>query len=184
MDFSELIVAINNGEQEKTSILFKEIRYYLQRYLMLEMGTDHSTAEEYSQIASIQVFEAIKEGKVKNPDKLKTYLINTCRNAYLKTLKRNKEHPDYNLDNKVSTAPKQIEALIEDEKMELLKSCMNKLPEKDRVFIDYVFQNIESETEQLAQHFNMTHNNVWVKKHRIINKLKDCVNGLNKNKKL
>lgn len=184
MDFSELIEAINNGDQEKISSLFEEIRKYLERYLMFEMGADHSNAEEYSQVACIQVFEAIKEGKIENPKKLKTYLISTCRNAYLKTKTRNKEHPDYNLDNKFSSSPQQIEALVEEEKMELLRNCMNKLPEKEKAFIDYVFQNIESETDHLAQRFNITHNNVWVKKHRIINKLKECVNGLNNNENL
>lgn len=184
MEFSELIKAINSGDQHKTSQLFEEIRPYLERFLMLEMGADATNAEEYSQVACVQVFEAIKKGKVENPKKLKTYLISTCRNAYLKNQTRKKEHPDDNLDQKVTSAPQQIQNLIEEEKMELLKSCMEKLPKKDKDFIEYLFQHIESETKQLARHFNMTLNNVWVKKHRIINKLKECVNSFNNNKKL
>ena len=184
MEFSELIKAINSGDQEKTSQLFEEIRPYLERFLMLEMGADATNAEEYSQVACVQVFEAIKKGKVENPQKLKTYLISTCRNAYLKTQTRKKEHPDNTLDHKITSDPQQLENLIEEEKMELLKKCMEKLPEKDKDFIDYLFQNIESETKQLARHFKMTLNNVWVRKHRIINKLKECINSSGYNKKL
>lgn len=180
MDFSELIEAINQGNRKKTDEMFANIRGYLIRYLVAEFGATTDHAEEYSQEACAHVYEAIQLGKVQEPQKLKYYFISTCRNCYLKRVTRNKEHPDHELEQKMSSAPKQIDALIDEEQMSLLKICLKKLSEAQRTFIDYLFQHTDAETDHIADHFNLSHSNVWVKKHRIINKLKECIHELDR----
>lgn len=69
----------------------------------------------------------------------------------------------------------QLWALVNEEEQEILKICLQELREGYREFISYWFSFPNASTEDVAEYFEISVNNAWIRKHRVINKLKKCV---------
>ncbi|SMO46467.1 RNA polymerase sigma factor [Fodinibius sediminis] len=174
MDYSELVAALNEDDPKKINKLISALRSRLMAFLRIHMNASEDDAKDASQEALIRALESIKRDKLKNPDYVVSYILSICRNSYLK-LKQQKQTTSLNeLTDQHHQAPRQLQSLLNKEQMRLLQWCLDQLAEKHRQFIQYWFDHPDAHTQKVADRFNITVNNAWTRKHRVIKKLNDC----------
>ena len=175
VDYSELVHALQNGDEQKANSLLSEVIPRLQDYLVVVMGAERGAATECVQQAFLDVYEQIRNDKIKESKYIFSYLIKSCRHEYLRYVKR--EHK-FNYDEDVISyavePEEQYKRLIEKERKELLKECLNELQEKARKFIEYFIDKPDATTEEASKYFELTSANVRTRKSRIVSKLHHC----------
>lgn len=175
MDYSGLIDAVKNGDQLTASRLCSEATPILKRYLRKKCGADSSDADDAIQRMFEYVINKILEDDFENPSGILSYMLKACRHNYIK-IAREKNQPDIEyLASEPFNEPVQIWELVDEEQQTILKYCTEKLRKGYREFIDYFFSFPNASAEDVADHFEISVNNAWTRKHRVINKLNDCV---------
>jgi len=175
MDYSGLVTAVKNGDQLTASRLCSEATPILRRYLHKKCGADPTDADDAIQRMFEYVITKILEDDFENPRGLLSYMLKACRHNYIK-IAREKNQPDIeNLANEPFNEPIQIWELVDEEKQNILKYCTEKLRKGYREFINYFFSFPNASAEDVADHFDISVNNAWTRKHRVINKLNECV---------
>lgn len=179
MDFIELISAIEENDQRKLNQLLPEAFDVLMGYLVGHMGADHATAQDYVQQAFEQTLTAIREDKLRDKKRLYAYMVTCCRNFYLRDIERSYEsatdlqeiepsHEDLQSD------PNQLLNLLDKERQSILKYCIEQLSESYKKLIKYWFANPDSDANEVANYFDISVNNAWTRKHRVVKMLNEC----------
>lgn len=174
MAYSELVTAIKEKDSARVDRLLREIHPRLVRFLRIHMGAVPADAEDCVQEAIYFALAAVREDRLRDPGRIFSYLLTTCRNNYLKLLEQRKET---NYDEVPETSyhrPRQLQNLLDEEQMRILEQCMGELKEEYREFMEYWFERPGSHAGRVADHFGLSVNNVWTRKHRIIKQLNDC----------
>lgn len=175
LDYSELVVTLLNGENRKADKLMEELIPKLEDYLKVVMGSDESTAKECAQQAFMNVYEHIMQDKIKVPKYVLSYLLKACRNEYIRYRKNeNRFAYDEDVSGLMVEPAKQVERLIDEERKQVLKSCLNELDEDSRKFIVYFIANPDATTKEACKHFNLTSANVRTKKSRLVKQLHEA----------
>lgn len=175
MDYSGLVSAVKNGDQLTSSRLCSDATPILKRYLQKKCGADPADADDAIQRMFEYIIRKILEDDFENPHGILAYMLKACRHNYIK-LAREKNRPDIeNLANEPFSEPIQIWELVNEEKQEILKYCTEKLRQGYKEFINYFFSFPDASTEDVADYFDISINNAWTRKHRVINKLNECV---------
>ncbi len=175
MDYSELYFAVTNRDERRINQLVDAITPVLISYLKSTMQAELADAKDCVQVALVRTIRKIRENKIHKPGKLYYYLLSACRNQYL----RMSDESVIELSDKMETyyaveAPRQIDQLVDIERVEILKYCLKHLSDDHRMFIDYCLRFPEAEAKDIAVEFDITPSNVWTRKHRIIKLLHNC----------
>lgn len=174
MDYSRFVYAVQNNDADEIASMVSVITAVLIKFLKVRMGASHQDAEDSAQNTLMLVIEKIKGGKLNNPESIIYYLFTTAKHDYIKAQAKIKEPVFENVPESYSEDGDQLSALLNDERMAILKACLNKLKPDLRSYIDYWFKNPGDETVVVADHFGISVNNAWTKKHRILKLLKEC----------
>lgn len=174
MDYSELVEALQNGDDVKVNKILKEIIPRLVRFLEIHMRASKSDAEDCVQYSLERAWEVLREDKLDNPDRVLSYLMSTCRNNYLKEQEKKREVNYDKVPSSEFNNPNQVKSLLDRERERILERCLEELKGMYRKFIQYWFDYPESDAELAASHFGISVNNVWTRKHRVIKKLNEC----------
>lgn len=174
MEYSELADAIKNNDSSRIREMMNTLMPRLQRFLLVHMNASETDAEDCAQDTILSCLETIHEGRLKNPDRILSFLLTSCRNNYLNMINKKKEQYFEEMPDERNTDPRQLKNLIEEERMQILQWCLEQLKEEYRKFMEYWFHHPDSEAEEVAEHFNLSVSNTWTRKHRIIGKLNDC----------
>lgn len=173
MDYSELVTALNEGNTRKVNKLITSIRPRLLAFLRIHMNASEEDAKDISQEALLTAIEIIKNDRLRNPDQVVSYILSICRNSYLK-MKKDRRTTSLTEANPQHQAPRQLQSLLDIEQKRLLQWCLDQLPDKHRQYIEYWFDHPGAHSQKVADHFNISVNNVWTRKHRLIKKLNEC----------
>jgi len=180
MHTDQFYLAIKNQDQINITKYTKVIFDELVRYLSSTVNACDDDCQEAAQLAIIQVVQKIQSDQIREPKAIKSYLI-TCAKRNIYKLTRlgptlvYDERAEYSID-----PAQQTDQIINKEMLELLSHCINKLDDKNKTFVRFLFENPKMKTEEIAGYFNMSINATWQKKHRLINKLKSCAQKYDK----
>lgn len=177
VDYSELVDALKEQDKKIIEQQIKELRPRLCTYLRVTMDASLEDAEDAVQEAFTEVYAKLMSGKLKEKKYFFKYLLRACRNEYL-MLMRYENRQEGTLDDipQYLVAPsEQIEKLIDEEHQQLLKKCIESLPQKYRDFALYYCKQHKWNPEAAAQHFDVSNNNIRLIKLRTLSKLSDCV---------
>lgn len=174
MDFSDLADAIKENDSARVNELMKKLIPRLKRFLTVHMNATRQDAEDCAQESVLLCIEAIKEDRLRNTDKVLSYLLTSCRNNYLKMKDKRKEQHYDKLPEDQNSPAGQLINLLDKERRRLLEWCLKQLKQEYQAFMRYWFQFPDSEAEKVADHFNISISNTWTRKHRIISKLNEC----------
>lgn len=171
-DDQNLINAISNGDTVAYAQLvnrYKDLVYTL----ALRMLKHKEEAEEVAQDTFIKVFKSLD--KFKGDAKFSTWIYRVAYNTCLDRIKKNKKHfNDIAIDeitfNKLDTIDNALDNLIKVEKHQLLKKCINKLPEESSAIIT-LFYFEELSLDEISKIINVEANTVKVKLFRARKKL-------------
>lgn len=180
VDYSEIIYAIRQNDEETVTKLLQELTSRLRDYAKVVLGADEQEAEECTQRALLIVYERIIEDKIWDEKRIFSYLIKVCRNEYywIKKDRWNRDTSNLeeieNYEQHLEEPGDQIERLQDEDRQKILEACLNNLKEKSRTFIEYMLDNPETTTREASVHFGLSEANVRTKKSRILSRLHYC----------
>lgn len=174
MDYNRLAVAFSENNSMAITQYVDELRPRLIRFLHIHLNASPEDAEDCTQEAFLTTYETIKTGKMRDAEHLLSFLLSACRNNYLNLKKkRSPQLVEESLDER-QAPPRQLSIILDKEKHALLAQCIEKLNDGYRTFINYWFSHPDAEAIAAAEHFGMSTESVWTKKHRIVKKLSEC----------
>lgn len=178
VDYSELVSALQDGDEETANELLVEVIPRLIDYLRVVMRAPAVDAEECAYQAFTDVLEYIREENIHDKKYIFSYLIKTARHEYLRHVKQKHRFVRNDLDegyrHEQAEPAMQIQALMEKERMEILSDCLGELNRKSRKFIQYILDYPEKTTKELSARFRMSEASIRTKKSRIIDRLHFC----------
>lgn len=175
IDYSELVTALQKGDDQKANQLLAEVMPRVTEYLCAVMSAEHEDAQECAYQAFSDVLEQINKGNIKKKKYIFSYLLTTARNEYLRYIKKEKRftsHPDEEF-SQVEPA-QQIENLVEEERMRILEECLKELDPESRRLIRYFLKNPDAPVKEIGKKFGLTYANVRTKKSRLTHSLHHC----------
>lgn len=175
VDYSELVKALKTGNDTKANELVSEVVGRLEDYLVVTMSADLNDAKECVQQAFVDVFEQVRKDKIKEPKYFFSYLIKSSRHEYLRYIKKQHRFKyEEEALNSQFIPEQQFQRLIDKERQQILKKCLEELQEKSRIFIEHFIDKPDTTTEEASEEFDLSTSNVRTKKHRILSRLHHC----------
>lgn len=175
VDYSELVNALQEGDENKAAELLSEVLPRLEDYLMVAMSADSNAAQECVQQAFLDVFEQIRQDKIKESKYIFSYLIKSCRHEYLRYAKRQHRFKyEEEALNELYEPEQQFQNLLDKERQRILQECLEELQEKSRKFIEYFIDKPDATTDEASEEFGLTGANVRTRKSRILSRLHHC----------
>ena len=153
-------------------------RRYLNRarlYGLRHLRFDVTAAEDLAQQVMVGVLEALRAGRVQDPDRVDRFMLGTCRNVALEMhrAERRLGETRERLAREGVPAVTPPWQLVEAPAVE---RCLSRLPERDAHLLMLLFQQ-EASAAQAAEALGTTPGNVRVLRHRAIARLRACVEG-------
>jgi DNA-directed RNA polymerase specialized sigma24 family protein len=174
MDYSKFVDAVLEKNEANIAKQVHVISAVLIKFLTVRLDATVENAKDCAQSTLLIAVEKIREDKLTNPDVVINYLFTTAKHEYFKLLSKDREVNYEELPEHHFDAADQLNRLLDEEKMSILKRCVEALKADYRKYIEYWFQNPGFETSAVAKHFKISVNNAWTKKHRVINVLQEC----------
>ncbi len=175
VDYSDLVDALQKGDESKSRELINEIMPRLEDYLVVVMNAERNAARECVQQAFLDVFEQIRKDKIKESKYIFSYLIKSCRHEYLRYAKR--EHKfkyEEEALNHLYEPEEQFQNLLDKERQRILEECLDELKDKSKKFIEYFIDKPDVTTEEATDEFGLSSANVRTRKSRILSRLHHC----------
>ncbi|MEX1011956.1 MAG: sigma-70 family RNA polymerase sigma factor [Balneolaceae bacterium] len=175
-DYSELVTALEQGDEKRANELLKEVIWRLKDYLTVVLGAPESEAEECAHQAFLAVFERIRDGKIRDPKTIFSYFLTSARNEYFRVSRgmQRFDHLEEPYSNLIEPA-QQVERLLDEERQRILEECLQELDGEAREFITWYLAHPDADTQVAATRFGISHANSRTRKSRITSRLHDCV---------
>ncbi len=177
VDYSELVDALRENDKRITAQHLNELHPRLVTYLIVTMDASPRDAEDAVQQAFLNTYKKLIEGNLKVKKFFFKYLLQACRGEYLKFIDLNasKDIPRSSFDMHLVEPEEQIKKLVDEERRELLKICMESLQENYRLILNFYCRQSKWSSQAAAARFDTTDVNARMIKSRAIKKLTECV---------
>lgn len=163
----------SGAESELYRRLAPRVRLYGLRHLR-----DAHAASDLVQQVMLMTLERIRAGKIRNPDKLASFVFGTCRMVILElrrgAARRNELLEEFGDRTEVVDAP---DGSRLDEPR--LHACLGRLPERERSVLVLSFFGDQS-ADEVGGELGLSPANVRVIRHRGLERLRECVLGKDK----
>jgi len=148
------------------------IRVFARRHVR-----EASAAEDFTQEILITLIEALRGGRVEQPERMGAYVLGVCRMT-LRDARRNARRREGLFERyKGDLAPDPGEpAGGPSLDAQRLQQCLSKLAEKDRAVLVLTFY-ADQDASEIAASLGLTATNVRVVRHRALARLHACVQG-------
>jgi RNA polymerase sigma-70 factor (ECF subfamily) len=154
-------------EDELCRMLAPRIRLYGLRHLR-----DAQAAEDLVQQVLIIMIESLRAGKVRDQEKLPSFVLGICRMLVLE-IRRGGARRQRLLDQYVPPVPAFPEPSLDAGR---LAECLGRLAERERSVVVMTFYE-EQSSETVAGALGLSNENVRVIRHRALGRLRGCMTG-------
>lgn len=173
---AELVRRIGSGndraaEAELFCRMAPRVRLYGLRHLR-----DEHAADDLAQQVLITTIEALRVNRLREPDKLASFVLGTCRMTVL-DLRRGALRKARLLEQFGAELPTSLSPSILHLDREQLARCMQGLKERERAVVVMTFYD-EQTGADVAGFLGVSEANVRVIRHRAIHQLRDCMGGV------
>jgi RNA polymerase sigma-70 factor, ECF subfamily len=173
LDDAGLVLQIGSGsgreaESELVRRMAPRIRLYGLRHLR-----DQHAADDLTQQVLITTLEALRAGRLREPDKLASFVLGTCRMTVL-DLRRNAQRKERLLVQFGADLLAPVQPALPPLDHEQLTRCVQKLKERERTVVVMTFYD-EQTGADVANFLGVSEANVRVIRHRAIHQLRDCM---------
>ena len=172
LEDAELARRIGSGiDREAEADLFQRMFPRIRLYGLRHLRDEHA-AEDLAQQVLITTIEALRAGGLREPEKLTSFVLGTCRMTVL-DLRRGAQRKQRLLEQfgaELAPVPLSMPNLDQ----EKLTRCMRNLKERERTVIVLTFYD-EQTSADLAHFLGVSEANVRVIRHRAIQQLRDCM---------
>jgi RNA polymerase sigma-70 factor, ECF subfamily len=169
---AELVRRIHAGtDREAEEELFRRMAPRVRLYGLRHLRNE-AAAEDLAQQVLITTLEALREGRLREPEKLASFVLGTCRMTVL-DLRRNAQRKERLLEQHAggivfSTQP---EPKLDYDR---LTRCVQNLKERERTVVIMTFFD-EQTGADVSNFLGVSEANVRVIRHRAIHQLRDCM---------
>jgi RNA polymerase sigma-70 factor, ECF subfamily len=170
---SELVRQIGSGsDREAEAELFRRMAPRIRLYGLRHLRDEHAS-EDLTQQVLITTLEALRAGRLREPEKLASFVLGTCRMTVL-NLRRGAQRKERLLQQFGAdlTAPAQPAMPFLDR--DLLARCVQNLNERERAVVVMTFYD-EQTGADVAHFLGVSEANVRVIRHRAIHQLRECL---------
>jgi RNA polymerase sigma-70 factor, ECF subfamily len=159
---------VDAGEDELYQRFAHRIRAYGLRHLRSQ-----AAADDLVQQVLLVVIEAQRAGTIRDPEKLPSFVLGTCRlvtQGQARTdLRRERLRTQFALGDESTGGPEVLD-------LERLRRCLSQLPAREQTIVALTYY-AERDGESIASELGMTAVNVRVVRHRAMAHLYECVSG-------
>jgi RNA polymerase sigma-70 factor, ECF subfamily len=170
---AELVQQIASGsDREAEAELFRRMAPRIRLYGLRHLRDQHA-AEDLTQQVLITTLEALREGRLREPQKLASFVLGACRMRVL-DLRRNAQRRERLLERFGADLLAPIPPSMPHLDHEQLTRCVQNLKERERTVVVLTFYD-EQTGADIAQFLGVSEANVRVIRHRAIHQLRDCM---------
>lgn len=170
---ADLVRQIGSGEnREAEAALFRRMAPRLRLYGLRHLR-DEAAADDLTQQVLIITLQALRAGRLRDPEKLASFMLGTCRLTVLE-IRRGGQRREQLLERfgVEMLAPQLSETPQVDH--DHLQRCVQSLKERERAVIVMTFFD-EQTSAAVAGFLSVSEANVRVIRHRAIHQLRDCL---------
>lgn len=146
------------------------IRMYGLRHLR-----DEQAAEDLVQHVLVAVLEAVREGRVEEPERLDAYVLGTCRNATM-DMRRGDTRRRRLAERAQSGLPEGYEPAWPRVDRARLENCLRGLEPRELAVVQLTFVE-DRDAQEIGKALELSQGNVRVIRHRALARLQTCVEG-------
>ena len=160
----------NEAEAELCRRMAPRVRLYGLRHLR-----DEQAAADLTQQVLLIMIEGLREGRVREPDKLASFVLGTCRMVVL-DIRRGASRRERLLVQYAHEAAMATPRPLPPPDLQGLEACLAQLPERERSIVVMAFYD-ERSSEEVAGSFGLSTANVRQIRHRALTRLRTCMTG-------
>ena len=173
---AQLVGRIRSGDPDAEAEFFHRMRPRIRLYGLRHLRDPHA-ADDLTQQVLITTLQALRAGRLREPEKLASFVLGTCRMTVL-DLRRNAQRRGRLLEQFVADplAPARHPLGPPEPRVdhEQLTRCVQNLKERERTVIVMTFYD-EQTAADLGQFLDVSEANVRVIRHRAIRQLRECM---------
>ncbi len=170
---AELVRQIGSeNEREAESELFRRMAPRIRLYGLRHLR-DEQAAADLTQQVLITLLETLRAGRLRDPEKLASFVLGTCRMMVL-DLRRGAQRKQRLLDQFGPDLLIPVPPSMPQLDREQLTRCVQNLKERERAVIVMTFYD-EQTGADVAGFLGLSESNVRVIRHRAIHQLRDCM---------
>ncbi len=169
---AELVWQIGSGsDREAEAELFRRMAPRIRLYGLRHLRDVHA-ADDLTQQVMITTLEALRAGRLREPEKLASFVLGTCRMTVL-DLRRGTQRRERLLEQ-FGADLLAVQPALPHLDHEHLTRCLQNLKERDRAVVVMTFYD-EQTGADVAGFLGVSEANVRVIRHRAIHQLRDCM---------
>lgn len=170
---AELVREIGAGNNpEAETELFRRMAPRVRLYGLRHLRDEHA-ADDLTQQVLLTTIEALRGGRLREPEKLASFVLGTCRMTVLDQ-RRGNQRKERLLTQFGPDLPSVSQPPVPYLDHERLTSCVQSLKERERTVVVMTFYD-EQTGADVANFLGVSEANVRVIRHRAIRQLRDCM---------
>ena len=170
---AELVRQIGSGTDRKAEAeLFRRMAPRIRLYGLRHLRDEHAS-EDLAQQVLLTTLEALRAGRLREPEKLASFVLGTCRMTVL-DLRRGAQRRERLLEQFGADLPAMVQPSLASLDQEQLTRCVQSLKERERTVVVMTFYD-EQTGADVASFLGVSEANVRVIRHRAIHQLRDCM---------
>jgi RNA polymerase sigma-70 factor, ECF subfamily len=170
---AELVRQIGSGsDPEAEAELFRRMAPRVRLYGLRHLRNEHA-AEDLMQQVLITTLEALRAGRLREPEKLASFVLGTCRMTVL-DLRRGAQRKQRLLEQFGTDLLPPAQPSMPQLDHERLIRCVQNLKERERAVVVMTFYD-EQTSANVANFLGVSEANVRVIRHRAIHLLRECM---------
>ena len=170
---AELARRIGSGtDLQAEAELFRRMAPRVRLYGLRHLRDEHAS-EDLTQQVLITTLEALRAGRLREPEKLASFVLGTCRMTVL-DIRRGAQRKERLLEQYGADLLSPVQPSIPRLDNEQLTRCVEKLSERERTVVVMTFYD-EATGHDVARFLGVSEANVRVIRHRAIRQLRDCM---------
>jgi RNA polymerase sigma-70 factor (ECF subfamily) len=170
---AELVRQIGAGNHpEAETELFRRMAPRVRLYGLRHLRDEHA-ADDLTQQVLITTIEALRASRLREPEKLASFVLGTCRMTVLDQ-RRGAQRKERLLAQFGADLPAAVQPALPHLDHEHLTRCVQNLKERERAVIVMTFYD-EQTGADVANFLGVSEANVRVIRHRAIHQLRECM---------
>jgi len=160
------------GDREAEAELYSRMAPRVRLYGLRHLRDEHA-AEDLAQQVLITTIEALRAGRLREPEKLASFVLGTCRMTVL-NLRRGAHRKERLLKQFGADLPTAAAPAMPRLDHDKLARCVQNLRERERSVVVLTFYDEETGAD-VAEFLGVSTANVRVIRHRAIHQLRECM---------
>jgi RNA polymerase sigma-70 factor (ECF subfamily) len=170
---ADLVRQIGSGnDREAEAELFRRMAPRIRLYGLRHLRDEHAS-QDLTQQVLITTLEALRAGRLREPEKLASFVLGTCRMTVL-DLRRGAQRKQRLLEQFGADLLPAAQASVPHLDRDQLTHCVENLKERERTVVVMTFYD-EQTGADVASFLGVSEANVRVIRHRAIHQLRECM---------